>query len=793
MIRAARVLCLCLLFIGTCKILFSQTKPELTIDGIMRDPKWLGAFPQNPFWSEDGKTLYFYWNPEGNPADSLYAVSRNGGKPNKISPQAQRRLPASGNYTRDYSKKVFERDGDIFLLTIKTGEALQVTNTLEQESDPRFSFNEQAVLFERDNNLFAWKIATGQITQLTDFRSGAKPKEETEPPTSEQKYLATEELRLLEVLKERKGKAESTKQMNKMLEVKRPRAIYTGEENVQNVQISPDGKYVTFRLQKRPRDTRTAQVPSYVTESAFTEDIPTRTKVGEPTSTYRFGYWDIAADTVKYVSADSLPDIATTRAFTTIPTPNDTSKKTSKPREVMWHGPFWSEDGKAAFVVGLSIDNKERWIAALDLPSGKLTTLDHQHDEAWIGGPSIYGYGSPGEVGWLPDNEHVWFCSEASGYSHFYIVNVKTKHKQALTSGQFEITSPFLSRDKKRWYFISNEAHSGEYHFYSMPALGGARTRLTALAGENEVTLSPDETMLALRHSKANEPWEIYLQPNKPGAIAQRITYSTTEEFKKYPWRAPEFIAYPARDGKRVHARLYRPERPNGAAVVFVHGAGYLQNAHNSWSYYFREYMFHNLLLDLGYTVLDPDYRASAGYGRDWRTAIYRHMGGKDLEDVVDGAKFLIAQHGVDPKRLGVYGGSYGGFITLMAMFTTPEVFAAGAALRPVTDWAHYNHGYTSNILNIPQADTLAYRRSSPIYFANGLKGALLMCHGMVDVNVHFQDTVRLTQRLIELGKDNWEVALYPVEDHGFKEPSSWRDEYRRILKLFEGNLRGEN
>ena len=126
-----------------------------------------------------------------------------------------------------------------------------------------------------------------------------------------------------------------------------------------------------------------------------------------------------------------------------------------------------------------------------------------------------------------------------------------------------------------------------------------------------------------------------------------------------------------------------------------------------------------------------------------------------------------------------------------MAMFTTPDVFAAGAALRPVTDWAHYNHGYTSNILNVPQKDAEAYRKSSPIYFAEGLKGALLICHGMVDTNVHFQDSVRLAQRLIELRKENWELAPYPVENHGFTEATSWADEYKRILKLFEDNLRG--
>jgi dipeptidyl aminopeptidase/acylaminoacyl peptidase len=243
-----------------------------------------------------------------------------------------------------------------------------------------------------------------------------------------------------------------------------------------------------------------------------------------------------------------------------------------------------------------------------------------------------------------------------------------------------------------------------------------------------------------------------------------------------------------------VYARLYRPQsaQKNGAGVIFVHGAGYLQNAHKWWSQYFREYMFHNLLADKGYTVLDIDYRGSAGYGRDWRTGIYRHMGGKDLTDQVDGAAWLAATHGIDAKRMGIYGGSYGGFITLMALFTQPDVFKAGAALRSVTDWAHYNHPYTANILNEPVTDSLAYARSSPLYYAEGLKGHLLMCHGMVDVNVHFQDIVRLTQRLIELKKENWELAVYPVEDHAFVEASSWTDEYKRILKLFEAQLNGD-
>jgi dipeptidyl aminopeptidase/acylaminoacyl peptidase len=365
-----------------------------------------------------------------------------------------------------------------------------------------------------------------------------------------------------------------------------------------------------------------------------------------------------------------------------------------------------------------------------------------------------------------------------------------TKEKKALTKGDYEVFNPFISKDKKHWYLTTSEVHPGERHFYKMPLLGGKMEKLTSMVGNHEVVLSPDEKQMAYLYSYSNIPWELYLA--KVGdQKAIQLTQGQSTEFKNYNWKDPQIVKFPASDGAEVYARVYHPEssKKNGAAVIFVHGAGYLQNVHKWWSSYFREYMFHNLLTDLGYTVLDIDYRGSAGYGRDWRTGIYRHMGGKDLSDHIDGAKYLVENYGINKEKIGIYGGSYGGFITLMAMFNAPEIFKAGAALRSVTDWAHYNHGYTSNILNNPSEDPKSYRKSSPIYFAEGLKGDLLIAHGMVDVNVHFQDVVRLAQRLIELEKDNWEFAVYPVEDHGFVEPSSWTDEYKRILKLFNNSL----
>jgi dipeptidyl aminopeptidase/acylaminoacyl peptidase len=359
---------------------------------------------------------------------------------------------------------------------------------------------------------------------------------------------------------------------------------------------------------------------------------------------------------------------------------------------------------------------------------------------------------------------------------------------RALTSGNWEVHTVRQSKDKSKFYLVATAEGPNDQYMYEMPGDGGAMTRISKATGEHAVTLSPDERWIADVYSYTNRPTDLYVQENKPGQDLTRLTTSPSEEFSTYAWQDAPIVQVPARDGVKVPARMYKPAnyKKGGPAVIFVHGAGYLQNVDHKWSTYYHEYMFHHLLQERGFLVLDVDYRGSSGYGRDWRTAVYQHMGGKDLDDIVDAAKYAVAQHGADPKKIGLYGGSYGGFITLMAMFTQPDVFAAGAALRPVTDWATYNHGYTANILNTPQSDPEAYRRSSPIYFAEGLKGALLICHGMVDTNVEFQDTVRLIQRLIELKKENWSVAPYPVEDHSFIQASSWADEYKRILKLFE-------
>lgn len=772
----------------------SATEFKLTIENIMRDPKWMGTSPSNIYWSEDGFKIYFNWNRTFAKEDSLYSYNIEDGKISALTLEERKALvPQYGLYNKAKSKKLFEKNGDIFLFDIKNQTHKQITNTNERESNPRFSFDEKKIVYTINGNLFSWNIQSGETNQITDFRKGATRNEQAEQLSEAEKYLKQQELSLFEILRKRKADREAREKLIKQYSVKRPKEIYLQEKNVNMIMLSPDENFITFRLDKSPKNPKSTIVPNYVTETGYTQDIPARTNVGVEQTTYEFGIYDIKRDSVYFVDIKSLPGIFDKPEYLIeYITLKDSAKKEikkEKAREVSFSGPIYSKDGKNGIIVLRSQDSKDRWIASLELTSGKIKCLERQHDEAWIGGPNI-GWGNA-SIGWLDDSKRIYFQSEGTGYSHLYTYNVDSGERKQLTSGQYEVHEVQLSNNGKYFHITTSEVHPGERHFYKLSVDGGKAEKITSRTGNNDVMLSPDETKIALRYSYSNKPWELYLMDNKTGAIPKQITNSTSAEFNSYKWREPSVITFKASDGEDVYARLYKPEKSkaNKAAVIFVHGAGYLQNAHKWWSEYFREYMFNNLLVDNGYTVLDIDYRASSGYGRKWRTDIYRNMGGKDLSDNVDGAKYLIENHGIDPKRIGLYGGSYGGFITLMAMFKEPNVFAAGAALRPVTDWAHYNHGYTANILNIPQLDSIAYKRSSPIYYADGLKGALLICHGMVDDNVHFQDAVRLSQKLIELGKENWELAVYPVESHGFVEPSSWTDEYKRIFKLFQNNL----
>lgn len=762
----------------------SQT---LKLEEIMKGDSFVGVQPINQHWSLDGKKVYFDWNPNNDLGLSTYFWEKGMTKPVLAQPKeaAFSQMDFKRNGTSDIVYYI--DNGSLYSYSINN----KITKKLFQQSNPisnlELGFEAGILFFQQNGNLFKYNTKEGTLVQISNFNSGDKEEKES----NKDSFLKTQQKELFQFIRDKEAKKEWNTAKKNSIKSDFPKGYYYGKkEDFQSLKINPNGNFATFNLIEK-LDVKIEKMEVFITTDGYNQSPDTKEKVSiDNFAKTRFGIYSVAKDSVYFVNFSTLSHIQDVPKY--YDSYEKLKNKEKSDKLIVVQAPVYNSTGSLAIAEIRSQDNKDRWLISLNLDKGTFEEIEHQHDEAWIGGPGIPSYSfDSGTLGFLSDNETVYFQSEATGYSHLYTYNVKTKKKSQLTNGNWEVRDLILSKDKKTFYLTTNTTHPGNRNFYKLAAANGVLEPILTKDGAHEVSLSPDEKTVLVRYSYKNKPWELYIGENKKNTTLQQITSSTTEEFKKYQWREPEVITFKAQDGTTVYARLYTPktEKKNKAAILFVHGAGYLQNAHNYWSNYHREYMFHNMLTDLGYTVLDIDYRGSDGYGRDVRTGIYRFMGGKDLSDQIDGKKYLVDNYGIDASRVGIYGGSYGGFITLMGMLTTPGEFASGAALRSVTDWAHYNHGYTGNILNFPETDPDAYKKSSPIYFADNLKGNLLMLHGMVDDNVEYKDIVRMSQRFIELGKKNWSLSSFPVEAHGFKETYSWIDEYDRILHLFNTTL----
>jgi dipeptidyl aminopeptidase/acylaminoacyl peptidase len=569
------------------------------------------------------------------------------------------------------------------------------------------------------------------------------------------------------------------------------------EVEIADSALSPDGRWLLVVTTRKGADAgQEGKLPVYVTESGYEETEDARTRVGR-NAPLPHALWlvDMLDGEPRQLDLSALPGIgedplAELRAAAgKDPLKGERAVRVETDGDGSGPAIHWSADSRNVAVLLRAVDNKDRWIATVDPANAALRARHRLYDAAWIN----WNFN---DFGWLPDNHTLWYLSEESGWSHLYLLDLQGNGApRQLTRGQWEASQPALAADGLGFYVLCNRASPIDYEVCEVPLAGGAVREVTALDGVEAFAEAPSGGALLVRHSADYLPPQLALVDPGSGR-ARELTDTRSAAFRAMDWVPAQRVQVPSRHGAgSVWGKFYGPATmaPGRSypVVMFVHGAGYLQNADLRWPDYVREQLFHNLLVQKGYVVLDLDYRGSEGYGRDWRTAIYRNMGHPELEDYLDGLDWVAAHRQGDRARAGIYGGSYGGFLTFMALFREPGVFKAGAALRPVADWTQYNHEYTSNILNTPDIDPEAYLRSSPIEYAEGLQDPLLIAHGMIDDNVFFKDTVNLVQKLIELRKDDWWVAPYPMERHGFTHEDAWYDEYRRVLELFEANLQG--
>jgi dipeptidyl aminopeptidase/acylaminoacyl peptidase len=776
----------------------------LTLEQIMADPAWIGAPVRNAYWAADGGSVYYSLSRGDTSLVDLHRIDLGNGQDKVVAGAAMSGADAPGVVETGGKRTAFVRNGDLFVRDLAGRRLIQVTRGVAGIADPQFSADGRSLSYRVGSDWFVYDFAGGLSAPAAILKTEKSP--DAAPTPNDLHDLQLRTFSTLKRLQEQRDARRKEAEQQAGLDPSRgPQAFYLGEDiKILATSLSPNGRWlIAVTTAKNTDKGRVGKLTRYVTESGYEEFEDERLRVGRnPPAPQALVLLDLVNHTQHPLDLDKLPGIhddplkairAENGITTTPPTTRginlvseDESEGESPPRTI------WSRDGNALALELFAIDHKDRWIASVDFARYALVVQHRLSDAAWVG----WDYN---DFGWLPDGRTLWYQSEESGFVQLYSKRLDGDAK-ALTKGRFEVSRPTLSTDGRWFYALANQEAPYAYDVYRVPSAGGKFERVTQLRGVEDFALSADGRRLLVTHSTSYMPAQIAVAAADGSGSARELTDTRTPAYKEISWIAPEIVKVPSThfDGV-IYAKVYRapgdaPGDAHGAlhpAVIFVHGAGYLQNVHLRYPYYAQEQMFHNLLVQKGYVVIDMDYRASQGYGRDWRTAIYRQMGHPELEDLLDGKKWLVEHAGVDPKRVGIYGGSYGGFMTLMALFRAPGEFAAGAALRPVTDWTQYDGGYTGAILNDPQVDPLAYARSSPIEFAAALQDPLLICHGVIDDNVLFEDSIRLYERLIELHKDNFTISPYPLDRHHFTNADSWLDEYKRIYRLFETNLRG--
>ena len=757
----------------------SAATVPLTLEDASRLDRWIGAGVRDVRWAPDGTGVYFRWperptakdDPE---ADPWWRVDAAGRGAEMIADSAVWRIPAAAvEWNRSGTLAAWESRGRVAVW--ESSAQSTPTRIVAEGSAParhvRMVGSGDAVDFMLGEDLYRWSQRAGSVRRLTRVVHRAP-----DGRTDATKWLADQQVDLFDLFKARQATAEATRARETARDPSRPQAVPIDEGTVEDIQASPDGRYLTIRTLTTSHRRSPTLYMDYATMSGYAESKESRGKVGEPRDVTRLGVIRLDA---------GLPADSAMVRWITIPE--------AAGRPVVLHGPFWSVEGDRAAVEAISEDDHDLWIASLDLDRVTTRIIDHQHDDAWIGGPPIQSnYLSPGLLEWLPGGRMV-FASEKGGWSHLHLAEPDgTVHP--LTNGPWEVRSAALSRDRSTWILGTSREHPADDQLYTMPAAGGPLVRLTTDQGRSEGILSPDGRRLAVIYSRSDRLPDLWLRDLDPVGPATQVTLSGSDNFRTHQWLRPEIVSFPHPAGGPLWAGLYKPARPDPRrpAIVYVHGGGYRQFANRGWSVYGFSHASHygmiNWLVQQGYTVLDFDYRGSAGYGRDYRTDIYQSMGAKDVDGAVAATKWLVATQGVDPKRIGIYGVSYGGFMTLMSLFRYPGVFAAGISAAGVTDWAHYSDEWTSRVLGLPRENPAVYRATSPTYQAAGLRDPLLIEHGVVDDNVEFQDAARLVLKLVELGKP-FEVIYYPTEPHVIEGEASLADFHRRLAAFFKRHL----
>ncbi len=451
-----------------------------------------------------------------------------------------------------------------------------------------------------------------------------------------------------------------------------------------------------------------------------------------------------------------------------------------------------------------SVDFKRRTIYQADTRSGELKVLHEDIDEKFWSPTGDAG--ASGQVS--PDGKFLAFVSDRDGWDHVYVKPMSGGAATQITKGPFEAWRPQWSRDSTRLAFDANEPSRPGVRHLGIVTMNGdpSRATLAMITSGRGTNIAPqwsrDGRRLVYQHTDPQNSADLYVIDAAAGAAPVRLTDSLPVGFDRASLVAPEFVSYQGPDGQSVPAYLFVPKgldrKKKHPAIVWIHGDGVNQN-YDGWHVqrnYAVYYSYHQYLLQKGYVVIAPDYRGSIGYGRAWRQGVHMDVGGNDYKDAALAGSYLKTLPYVDGERIGVWGLSYGGFFTLIALTDQPKLFRCGVDVAGVADYVmYYNDPYrgawTASRIGTPDQNPAVYAQASPLSHVDKLERPLLILHGTADVNVPYLHSVRLIDELTKKGKgDLVSFMTYPGEFHYFTREHVLKDAWRRVERFFDSNLR---
>jgi len=375
------------------------------------------------------------------------------------------------------------------------------------------------------------------------------------------------------------------------------------------------------------------------------------------------------------------------------------------------------------------------------------------------------------DLTYLNDGKQFIHGSESSGYYHLYLYTMDGALVRQLTTGNYEVTE-FNGFDEKTktLFYCSSEVSPLERHFYSISLDGKKKVKLSQTAGTHTLNMSDDFQFYIDYHSEAGQPLYVSLYKAKGNALIKVLEKNEklVKAIGEYGLAAKEFFSFKTTDGTLLDGYFLKPKNfdPSKQYPVLVYqysGPG-SQEVRNAWGG--GHFYFHQMLTQKGYIVAVIDTRGTGFRGEKFKKMTYKQLGKYELEDHLEGAKFLATLDYVDDSRIGIWGWSYGGYMSSLAMTKGAGAFKAGIAVAPVTNWRYYDNIYTERFMQRPQENAAGYDDNSPTTFAANLKGNFLLVHGTGDDNVHFQNSVALQDALINAGKQ-FQSFYYPDKNHG--------------------------